>query len=163
MKSKPTSHGGIIILTSFAVAFILTMIPISDDLQIYRPEWVTLILIYWCLALPHRAGVFTGWTVGLLLDIHLGSLLGQHAMTLSIVAYLSYKLHARIRLYPLLQQSLIILLLVALSQMLLLWIRGITGNAPGNWSYWLPSLTSMLIWPWVFYLMRAIRRMYGVN
>ncbi len=163
MKSKPAYHGGIIILTSFAVAFILTMLPISDDLQKYRPEWVTLILIYWCLALPHRAGVFTGWTVGLLLDIHFGSLLGQHAMTLSIVAYLSYKLHARIRLYPLLQQSLIILLLVALSQMLLLWIMGITGNAPGNWSYWLPSLTSMLIWPWVFYLMRAIRRMYGVN
>lgn len=163
MSNKPAYHGGIIILTSFAAAFILTMLPIPDKLEIYRPEWVTLILIYWCLALPHRTGVFTGWMVGLLLDIHFGSLLGQHALTLSVVAYLSYKLHVRIRLYPLLQQSLIVLLLVALSQILVLWISGITGDAPGDWSYWLPSLTSMLVWPWLFYLMRAIRRIYGVN
>lgn len=163
MNNKAVSHGGIIILSSFAVAFILSMIPMPDNLEHYRPEWVTLILIYWCLALPHRTGIFTGWVAGFLLDIHLGSLLGQHALVLSIVAYLSYKLHVRIRLYPLIQQSLIVLLLVALSQMLILWISGITANAPGDWSYWLPSLTSMLIWPWVFFLMRFIRRVYGVN
>lgn len=163
MNSQPAYHGGIVILASFAVAFILTMIPMPEKVQMYRPEWVTLILIYWCLALPHRAGVFTGWMVGFLLDIHYGSLLGQHAITLAIVAYLSYKLHIRIRLYPLLQQSLIILLLVTLSQMLHLWIMGITGEAPSGWSYWIPSITSMLIWPWIFYLMRAIRRLYGVN
>lgn len=161
--NKPTYHGGIIILSSFAVALILTMIPLPEKIQMYRPEWVTMMLIYWCLALPHRTGVFTGWFVGLLLDIHYGSLLGQYAITLAIVAYLSYKLHIRIRLYPLIQQSLIILLLVALSQMLVLWIRGVTGDAPSDWSYWMPSLTSMLIWPWFFYLMRAIRRLYGVN
>lgn len=163
MSNKTVFHGGIIIWLSFAIAFILTMLPISDQLQTYRPEWVTLILIYWCLALPHRVGIFTGWFVGFLLDIHLGSVLGQHALTLAITAYLSYRLHARIRLYPLIQQSLIILLLVTLSQMILLWISGIVNLAPGDWSYWLPSLTSMLVWPWLFYLMRGIRRIYGVN
>lgn len=163
MSNRPAAHGGIIILLSFAVAFILTMLPIPDEYIIYRPEWLTLVLIYWCLALPHRVGVFTGWAIGFLLDIHLDSLLGLHALTLSVVAYLCYKLHIRIRLYPLIQQSLIVLLLVTLSQMLVLWINGFTGHAPSDWSYWLPSLTSMLVWPWVFYLMRTIRRIYGVN
>lgn len=163
MNERPAYHGGIVILVSFGIAFMLTMIPLSDEVSVFRPEWVTLMLIYWCLALPHRVGVFTGWLVGFLLDIHYGSLLGQHAMSLAIVAYLAYKLHVRIRLYPLLQQSLIILLLVALYQMIVLWIKGITGNAPGDWSYWIPSLTSMLIWPWLFFLMRSIRRLYGVN
>ncbi|MCU7798711.1 MAG: rod shape-determining protein MreD [gamma proteobacterium symbiont of Lucinoma myriamae] len=163
MSNRPISHGGIIIWVSFAVAFILTMIPMSEELEMYRPQWVTLILIYWCLALPHRVGIFTGWFIGFLLDIHMGSILGQHALTLAIIAYLSYRLHIRIRLYPLVQQSLIILLLVTLSQMILLWISGIVDQAPGDWSYWLPSLTSMLVWPWVFYLMRGIRRIYGVN
>ncbi len=161
--TKPASHGGIVILLSFAMAFILTMLPLSETLKIYRPEWVTLMLIYWCLALPHRVGIFTGWCVGFLLDIHMGSILGQHALTLSIIAYLAYRLHVRIRLYPLIQQSLIILLLVTLSQILLLWISGIVNQAPGDWSYWLPSLISMLVWPWFFYLMRGIRRIYGVN
>jgi rod shape-determining protein MreD len=161
--NKPASYGGIIIWLSFAAAFILTMLPLSDSLKIYRPEWVTLMLIYWCFALPHRSGIFTGWTVGFLLDLHLGSLLGLHALTLSIIAYFSYKLHVRIRLYPILQQSLIILLLVALSQLLVLWLNGITGNTPNDWSYWFPSLTSMLIWPWLFFVMRTIRQLYGVN
>ncbi len=163
MSNRPVSHGGIIILVSFGVAFVLTMLPIPETFEIYRPEWITLVLIYWCMALPHRAGIFTGWMIGFLLDIHMGSLLGLHALTLSVVAYLSYKLHARIRLYPLAQQSLIVLLLVTLSQMLVLWLNGVTGEASGNWSYWYPSLTSMLVWPWLFYLMRAIRRLYGVN
>lgn len=163
MSNRLDSHGGIIIWVSFAMAFILTMIPMSEAIEIYRPRWVTLILIYWCLALPHRVGIFTGWFIGFLLDIHMGSILGQHALALATIAYLSYRLHIRIRLYPLVQQSLIILLLVTLSQMMLLWISGIINQAPGDWSYWLPSLTSMLVWPWVFYLMRGIRRIYGVN
>ncbi|MCN4143726.1 MAG: rod shape-determining protein MreD [Thiohalomonas sp.] len=163
MSNRLDSHGGIVIWASFAMAFILSMIPMSEAIEIYRPQWVTLILIYWCLALPHRVGIFTGWFIGFLLDIHMGSILGQHALALATIAYLSYRLHIRIRLYPLVQQSLIILLLVTLSQMMLLWISGIINQAPGDWSYWLPSLTSMLVWPWVFYLMRGIRRIYGVN
>ena len=161
--SKPAYHGGIVILASFGIAFILTMLPIPDSWHIYRPEWVTLVLIYWCLALPHRVGVFTGWAIGLLLDVTYGNVLGQYALTFSIVAYLSYQLHVRIRLYPILQQSLIILLLVALAQMIVLWIKGITGQTPESWNYWIPSITSMLIWPWLFYLLRLIRRLYGVN
>ncbi len=163
MSYKPVYHGGIIILISFSVALILNMLPLPDSLLIYRPQWVTLTLIYWCMALPHRVGIFTGWFMGFLLDIHNGSILGQHAIALATIAYLSYRLHIRIRLYPLLQQSLIILVLVSLSQMILLWISGITGYSPSSWSYWVPSLTSMLVWPWVFFLMRNIQRLYGVN
>ena len=161
--SKPAYHGGIVILASFGVAFVLTMVPIPDEWKFYRPEWVALVLIYWCLALPHRIGVFTGWTVGLLLDVAYGNLLGQYALSFAIMAYMSYLLHVRIRLYPILQQSLIILLLVALSQMIVLWIKGITGQTPQSWAYWTPSITSMLVWPWLFFLLRAIRRLYGVN
>ncbi len=163
MSNKPASHGGIVIMLSFAIALILEMIQLPDQFNAYRPEFVTLMLIYWCIALPHRVGIFTGWILGFLLDIHMGSLLGLHALTLSIIAYLAYRLHSRIRLYPLLQQSFIILLLVILSQMLELWINGFAGNTPGDWYYWLPSIISMLFWPWIFYLMSNIRRVYGVN
>lgn len=163
MSHKPAYHGGIVILFSFAIAFILEMFPISENLASYRPEWVTLVLIYWCIAVPHRVGVFTGWMVGFIMDIHSDSLLGLHALSLAVVAYLCYQLHARIRLYPLFQQSLIILLLVALSQIILLWINGIMGDIRGDWTYWMPSLTSMLFWPWIFFLMRTIRQSYGVN
>ncbi|MCU7834088.1 MAG: rod shape-determining protein MreD [gamma proteobacterium symbiont of Taylorina sp.] len=163
MSHKQAYHGGIVILFSFAIAFILMMFPLAQELEIYRPKLVTLVLIYWCIAVPHRVGVFTGWIVGFFLDIHTDSILGLHALSLAVVAYLSYKLHARIRLYPLFQQSFIILLLVALSQILILWINGSMGEVRGDWFYWIPSLTSTLLWPWLFYLLRNIRRLYGVN
>ena len=79
MSRKPAYHGGIVILFSFIVAFILTMIPIPDNFEIYRPQWLILTLIYWCIAVPHRVGVFTGWLVGFFLDLHI--------MDLSIVSH----------------------------------------------------------------------------
>jgi rod shape-determining protein MreD len=73
-------HGGFIILLSFAVAMLLTIIPIPDALRVLRPDWVALTLIFWCLALPYRIGVVSGFFAGLFLDVLTGTLLGQHAL-----------------------------------------------------------------------------------
>jgi len=160
----PRHHqGGWIIIASFAIALLLTMLPLPTWAQAFRPEWVTLVLIYWCMALPSRVSIGWGWAVGLMLDVTLGNLLGLHALTMSIVAFLTIKLYQRIRVYPLGQQALAILVLVAMSQLLILWILGIIGATPGNWTYWLPSLSSAIIWPWVFVVMRGVRRHFRVT
>lgn len=114
------------------------------------------------MMIPHRVGVFSGWCIGLLMDILYGSLLGQNALTLSIIAFLSYKLQNRLRLYPLLQQSLIILLLIALQQIIILWIKGLSGDIPKSISYWLPSLSSTLIWPVIALILNKVRRVFGI-
>ena len=68
------------ILVSFLVAMMLTSLPLPETAIIYRPDWLILVLIYWCMAIPERIGIFTGWMLGLLLDVMYGSLLGQNAM-----------------------------------------------------------------------------------
>lgn len=156
-------RGGWIITSTFVVALMLTMLPLPDWAALFRPEWVALVLIYWCLALPDRIGIGIGWTLGLLLDVIKGALLGQHALALALVAYLTIHLHQRIRVFPLWQQALFVLLMVALNQMLVLWVKGIIGQPPGSWLYWLPSLTSMLLWPWVFLILRDLRRTFQVR
>lgn len=156
-------HGGWIIAFTFVVALMLTMLPLPDWAALYRPEWVAMVLIYWCLALPDRVGVGIGWSAGLLLDVVKGALLGQHALALALVAYLTLHLHQRVRVFPLWQQSLFVLLMVALNQLLVLWVKGIIGLQPGSWLYWLPSLTSMLLWPWVFLILRDLRRSFLVR
>ena len=159
----PRHHqGGWIIIASFAIALLLTMLPLPTWAQAFRPEWVTLVLIYWCMALPGRVSIGWGWAAGLMLDVTLGNLLGLHALTMSIVAFLTIKLYQRIRVYPLGQQALAILVLVAMSQLLILWILGIIGATPGSWTYWLPSISSAIIWPWVFVVMRGARRHFRV-
>ncbi len=55
------------IVVSFVVAFMLTAVPLPDWAVSWRPDWVALVLAYWCLALPRRIGVLTAWFIGLLL------------------------------------------------------------------------------------------------
>ena len=152
------THGTLIIGFSFIVALMLTVIPLPDWVKPLRPEWVGLALIYWAIALPHRVGVGTAWTLGLMLDVLKGGILGQHGLALAVIVYLILKVHQQFRVYPLWQQALIIGALILLNQMLILWINGIVGLESSGWSYWLPSLSSALLWPWMFIILRDIRR-----
>lgn len=156
-------HGGATLLLSFIFALLLQMFALPDWAEALRPDWVALVLIYWCIALPERVGVGSGWIIGLILDVANGALLGQNALALAIVAYLALRLHQRIRLFPLWQQSVSVLLLITLHLMLVLWIKGAVGQSAETWAYWLPALTSMLAWPLVFLILRGLRRSYRVR
>ena len=153
-------QGGLVIVISFLVALVLTVLPLPDWAINLRPEWTALVLLYWCMALPHRVGVGIGWCVGMLLDVLKGTLLGQHALGMAVIAYLTINLHQRIRVFPLWQQALTVLMLLALYQLLILWF---SGQQPKGWTYWLPSISGMVLWPWVFILLRGVRRYFKVN
>ncbi len=161
--SSPYHRGGWVIIMSFGIALMLTMLPLPDWAAYWRPEWATMVLIYWCMALPERVGVATGWVVGLFLDVIHGAVLGQYALALALIAYFTLTLHQRLRIYPLIQQSLIVLLLVLMQQLLITWIRGFLGQPPASLTHWLPSLTSMLLWAWMFIVLRDLRRHFRVN
>jgi rod shape-determining protein MreD len=163
MSSLQRHHGGWIITGTVVAALLLTMLPLPGWMERFRPEWVALVLIYWCLALPDRVGVGIAWLVGILLDVTRGAILGQNALALALVALLVVHLHQRIRVYPLWQQALTVMMLVAISQVLGLWVRGAVGQSPETWGYWIPSLTSALLWPWVFLVLRDLRRRFQVH
>jgi rod shape-determining protein MreD len=156
-------HGGWIIFSSFIVALMLTAMPLPEWATNWRPAWVAMVLIYWCMALPQRVGIGVGWLLGILLDVLQGTLLGQNAIGLAILAFLTLKSHQRVRMYPLVQQALVICLFVLVYQLLSLWVRGIMGVPPGSWTYWMPVFTSMVLWPWLFIILRDIRRRYHVS
>jgi len=156
-------HGGTLILLTFATAMLLTIIPLSDGLRTLRPDWVALTLIFWCLALPYRVSIASGFIAGLLLDVLTGTLLGQHALALSLIAYVCVRLHQRIRIYPIWQQALTVLLLLILHQLITLWIDSIIGRPSRPPSYWLQSLISAALWPLVYRLMTALRINFSVQ
>lgn len=165
--SPAASHhhegGWLIILCSLIVALALAIVPLPSWALVYRPEWVALVLIYWCLTEPRRVGIGMAWAAGLLLDVLTDSLLGQHALGLAVVAYLTLKLNRRIRTSMVWQQALTVLFLVAAEQMLVLWIKGITGHPPWSLTYFVPSLASMLVWPAIYALLRGLVRSYAAG
>lgn len=158
-----THNNGWVIVVVFIVAFMLSLMPIPVWARYFRPQWVTLALIYWNMALPKRVNIGTAWIIGIIEDILTGSLLGQHSLALSVTAFITIKLHLRIRIFPLWQQSCTIMLLLLLERLIQLWIMGATEQpTPSVW-YWLPVFTSALLWSWVYIILRDIRRRFNVS
>jgi len=155
-------NGGAIIIISFIIAFMLTAMPLPAWAVNWRPAWVAIVLIYWCLALPHRVGIGIAWVSGLFLDVQQGTVFGQHAVALTIIAYIIISQHQRVRVFPLTQQALLVCILLLFSLLLSLWVRSLMGFTPQHWTYWAPAFTSMLIWPWLFIILRDIRRKFHV-
>lgn len=156
-------QGTPIIVYSFIIALMLTVMPLPEWAINWRPAWIPLVLIYWCMAVPHRVGVATAWFMGLILDVQQGSLLGLNAISLSLIAFVTIKMHQRIRVYPLTQQALVIGFYLLFYLLLVMIIRGMIGIAPSHWTYWMPAITSMFLWPWVFIIMRDVRRRYKIS
>ena len=148
-------------LLSLFVAFMLTIIPLPEWVVEFRPDWVTLVLVYWAMALPERTGVTIGWLVGLMLDVSHGAILGQHALGLMLVIYIVHIQHQRLRVASLVQQALVIFFLLLLKQLIVLWVSGIVGHAPVTWLYFMPTLTGAMLWPWIYIILRDFRRKFG--
>lgn len=155
--------GSSVIFLSLVIALALTILPMPQFLEIFRPEWTALILLYWIMALPYRVGVNVAWLLGLCLDVLKGALLGQHALAMALIAYLMLNMHLRIRIYPLWQQAVMVGLLLLIYQGVLLWIYGLTGTLDPSWSYWAPSLLGAFLWPWILITLRDIRRRHQVR
>ncbi|MBM89281.1 MAG: rod shape-determining protein MreD [Gammaproteobacteria bacterium] len=158
------SRASWVIVLSFFVAYLLAIVPFPDWAMNYRPEWVPMVLIYWVMALPYRIGIGVAWCVGLLLDILEGSALGLNAMALVIVAYVTLSLHLRMRMFSSLQQSGLVLALIGLNLVLCHWLQIITGQTfASNLLFLSSALTSAFLWPWLFQLLRQVRRSFSVH
>ncbi len=105
-------------LITIICAFMLAIMPLPDWAIVYRPDWVTLVLIYWSMTLPSRIGVTMAWFAGLLLDVSYGTLMGQHAVGLVLVIYVIHLQHQRLRMASLLQQAIVIFFLLLIKQLL---------------------------------------------
>jgi rod shape-determining protein MreD len=161
------ANGLWVIAASFIAAMVLGVFSlpdhVPDEVGFLRPEWVVLVLIYWVIALPHRVGVVVAWALGIMMDVLLGDLLGQHAIAYIIVAYIAQSLYQRLRMFAVWQQSLIVFAIVGLNQLINFWIESTAGMT--EWSMWylLPSIVSALVWPWIFLILRYLRRIFNVT
>jgi len=148
----------IVVWLSFLLALCLQVMPLADGWQVYRPEWIGLILVYWCMRAPSRVGVFHGFIIGILMDLIEGSLLGQHAAILSLLAFLCALVYPRFRTYSLVQQSVLVLILLGIVQLIEQWLRTLTGDFSIHLSFLIPSMISALLWPWLATMLLALER-----
>lgn len=135
----------LIYLTLFA-AYMLYLLPWAGFGLLLRPDFVLLVLLYWMLRAPHLCNVGTAWMMGLWLDIASGSLFGQYALAYSVTAFFAIYYQRRLVLFSAWQQVGYVMLLLLVSQIVLLVIKLMAGNALPGWGYFLSSLSGVLLW-----------------
>ncbi|NQZ03266.1 MULTISPECIES: rod shape-determining protein MreD [unclassified Idiomarina] len=155
-------HGLLPLVLTYLVAMILMVMPMPASIDVYRPDWVTLVLLYWIIALPHRVSIGTALVLGVLTDILLGSVLGVHALGMVVVSYFAARHFQRIRNFSLPQQVILIAFLVLIKRLIVFQANVFIHDAQFTSTYFWPALTSALFWFWLFPLLRKIRRRFGV-
>ncbi|WJG09718.1 rod shape-determining protein MreD [Aliiglaciecola sp. LCG003] len=152
-----------IITLSIIAALILQIVPMPLTVDQFRPSWVLLVLSYWAIALPNRVNVGVAFFVGLVLDVLLGTNLGIHSFSLCLTVFVLVANYQRIRNYSLWQQSFIIGTLSALYHLVIFWMQHLLTDVNFLFTYLWPVLTSMLMWPWIFALLRKLRRQFRIT
>ena len=160
MFGTRTSFGWGRVVGLTVIALAATVAPLPEWLELYRPDFVALTVLWFCILSPRLLGLAYAWCAGLALDGFGGVLLGQHALTLTVIAYFAAKFRFQIRAFPPLQQSAVILALLWLNEFLLFWIDGVAGHAVTDWRRWISVPVSAACWPLVtgLYARYASRR-----
>jgi len=145
------------VIITFIVGLMLTVMPLPESVEAFRPDWLALVVIFWAMQLPRTWSVGSAWMIGIVLDVSYGTLLGQHALALCVVAFATVRFHLLMRVFPLSQLSATIFALLALYQFILFWVNGVAGVSAPTITYWAPVITGTLIWPFLFMFLSGVR------
>jgi rod shape-determining protein MreD len=153
----------LIMFLTLLVALLASIMPLPLSVDAFRPDWVLVVLFYWCLALPSRVNVISAWVMGFILDVLLGSTLGVHGGAMAISVYIVAENFQKIRNFSVWQQALIIGVLSALYHLIAYWLQRFLTDAVFLPSYLYPVFTTIILWPWAFLLLRKIRRNFRIT
>lgn len=155
--SRDRSSRRLPVIMTLLVGLMLTIMPLPESVESLRPDWMALLIIFWAMQLPRTWSIGTAWFIGIILDVSYGTLLGQHALALCVIAFITVRFHLLMRVFPLSQLSATVFALLALYQFLLFWINGVAGVSAQAIDYWGPVITGTLIWPFLFMFLSGVR------
>ena len=143
---------------SVLVAIVLGLLPLPGPVQGLRPYWLALVVAYWVLEEPEHAGLGLAFGAGLLADLAYGTLLGEQALRLVIMAFILQRFRTQLRFFPLPQQALSIGGLLLNDRVVTAALHLVLGLPQLPWTYWLAPLVGMVLWVPLFLGFDALRQ-----
>ncbi|CAN1538759.1 MAG: rod shape-determining protein MreD [Sulfuritalea sp.] len=134
------------IYLSIILALILLLLPCSGFVLTMRPDFMLLVIIFWLIRAPNLCNVGTAWLVGLFVDLATGGVFGQYALAYTIAAFFAVTYQKRLVLFSSTQQLIYVFLLLFISQLIMLVIKTFAGAQFMGWTYFIPSITGVLLW-----------------
>ena len=145
------------IALSLLAALLLNWLPWQGIALALRPDFVALVLLYWCIHKPFRVGIGIAWMMGIFADVADASLFGQHALAYAVLAFGCILLHRRMRMLDLRMQTLqifpVLLLAYAVYAAEHWQMQGYVA-----WGYFLGSVVTALLWAPLTVLLQALRQ-----
>ena len=135
------------IALSILIGLLFNLVPLSGIAATLRPDFLALVLLYWCIQEPRYVSVGVAWWVGLVMDVADATLFGQHALAYAVLAYAAEYFRRRVLRFPVWQQAVQVAVLLALTAALVLLVRFVGGAPLPRWTYMLPPLVGALLWP----------------
>jgi rod shape-determining protein MreD len=141
---------------SLLVALLLNMFPVGRIT--WMPDFVALALVFWSVHQPNRVGMGSAFFMGLLMDVHQSAMLGQHALSYTLLSFLALIIHRRLVWFNVFSQAVQILPLFVVAHALQIILRLVTGGVfPGYWIALAPVFEAAL-WPLASVLLFAPQR-----
>lgn len=146
------------IAASLVAALLANLLPWSGWLLWLRPDFVALIVLYWCIEEPRRIGFAAAWALGLMMDVADGTLFGQHALAYSLLAFAGIVLHRRVQRFSVAPQTLHVIPLLLMTDLIVLAVRMLAGGDFPGYQYFAGSVTAGLLWPFLAVLLKLPQR-----
>ncbi len=141
---------------TLALAFGFNLLPLGREPAV--PDLLALALVFWNVHQPRRVGVGMAFVLGLLMDAHQGALLGQHALSYTLLSFAAVSMQRRILWFGVVEQALQILPVFFAVHLVSLAVRLLAGGMFPGWSLLLAPLFEALLWPVVTLLLLAPQR-----
>ena len=94
-------HNAWLLPVSVVAALLLGLLPLPPWMQPFRPYWLALVLVYWLIEAPDRVGIGFAFLLGVVADLAFGTLLGEQALRLTVMAFIVQRFRAQLRFFPL--------------------------------------------------------------
>ena len=146
------------VAVTLIVALLLNLLPLTGTTLTLRPDFLAVVLLYWCIQAPRYVGVGIAWFMGLMMDVGDATVFGQHALAYAFLAYAAEYFRRRVLRFPLWQQAAQVAVLLALCAALVLLVRIVGGAPMPSWWYFASALTGAFLWPFVSVLLQMPQR-----
>ena len=144
------------IALTLLAAVLLEMLPIGRHPA--APDLLALVVVFWNVHQPRRVGVGLAFNFGLVMDVHQGAVLGQHALAYTLLSYFAITIHRRVLWFGVGAQALHVLPLFVAAHLVSLLARLVVGGMFPGWQILLAPLFEAALWPIVVLLLLAPQR-----
>ena len=151
----------LIILLTLVIGLMLTLMMLP--LGYIAPEWILLINIYWAIALPSNTKMLLAFVSGFFVDIVLGQPLGISSLSYVIFIYIILSLYNSLRYMTVPQQMIVLFILLIVKQHFYIWTFYMFGLDIDYQTLIISTLTTAVLWPFIYFSLRFARRKWVVN